>query len=135
MLTQMSQAIADAKKEAGIDGDVQILDPQEDLFGAITYTPSLQDVHRAIRGVARPRDLRPIIQKSTHDPLMNMLELAMKAKLEGNDSLAFNRFAECLPYVWTRVSTAPLQLGADGVPGGAGEVIYRWANPPEGGGA
>jgi hypothetical protein len=60
-----------------------------------------------------------------------MLELAMKAKAEGNDSLAFNRFAECLPYVWTRVSMATMQLGNDGALGGAGEVVYRWANSEE----
>lgn len=98
--------------------------PEEDLFGPVTFTPTLQDVQRAVRGVSRPRDLRPLIQKSTHDPLMNMLELAMQAKLAGNDSLAFNRFAECLPYVWTRVSMAPMAL--EGQPN-AGEVIYRWA--------
>jgi hypothetical protein len=110
----------------------EIVQPDEDLFGPITYQPTLQDVQRSIRGVSRPRDLRPLIQKSSHDPLMNMLELAMEAKLAGNDSLAFNRFAECLPYVWTRVSMASMQLGETMSTGAsAGEVTYRWANAGE----
>jgi hypothetical protein len=112
--------------------ELEIMDPQQDMFGPVTHALSLQDVQRSIRGVSRPRDLRPLIQKSTHDPLMNMLELAMQAKLAGNDSLAFNRFAECLPYVWTRVSMASMQLpGEGGAPGTAGEVVYRWANAGE----
>jgi hypothetical protein len=110
----------------------EIAEVQPDMFGSVSQALTLQDVQRGIRGVSRPRDLRPLIQKSTHDPLMNMLELAMQAKAEGNDSLAFNRFAECLPYVWTRVSMATMQLGAEaGAPGTAGEVVYRWANTGE----
>jgi hypothetical protein len=111
-------------------GQVQVLDalaPAVDLFGPVDAELSVEDVKRAIRGVVRPRDLRPLITKSTHDPLMNMLELAMKAKNAGADQTAFERFAECLPYVWTRVAS----LG--NIPPGAqaGEVTYRWAMPGE----
>ena len=109
---------------------LQAAEPQPDLFGPVVDALSLQDVQRAIRGVSRPRDLRPLIQKSTHDPLANMLELAMKAKNAGMDSLAFERFAECLPYVWTKVNSQSLP-GLDGAGAGAGEVIYRWATPGE----
>jgi len=127
MANEVASAIAESRTE------IDIIDPQEDMFGAVNHTLSLQDVQRSIRGVSRPRDLRPLIQKSTHDPLLNMLELAMKAKSEGNDSLAFNRFAECLPYVWTRVSMATMQLpGSEGPGASAGEVVYRWANTGEG---
>jgi hypothetical protein len=109
---------------------VEIIDPQSDLFGSVSYALSLQDVQRGIRGVSRPRDLRPLIQKSTHDPLMNMLELAMKAKNAGMDALAFERFAECLPYVWTKVNPGvAIPVGADGKAPEFGEVTYRWASP------
>jgi len=108
---------------------LEVIDPQSDLFGPVTVALSLQDVHRGIRGVSRPRDLRPLIQKSTHDPLMNMLELAMKAKQEGDYALAFTRFSECLPYVWTKVNPGMALPVPDGA--NAGEVIYRWANPPD----
>src|SRR3954470_5396803 len=77
---------------------------QIDLFGPVPEALSLDEVRKGIRGVSRPRDLRPLVQKSTHDPLMNMLELAMKAKDAGKDDLAFTRFAEVLPYIWTKVS-------------------------------
>jgi hypothetical protein len=109
------------------------LTPQPDLFGPVAEALSLQDVQRAIRGVSRPRDLRPLVQKSTHDPLMNMLELAMKAKLAGNDALAFERFAEVLPYVWTKVNSGGMP-GLDGNPG-AGQVTYTWATAPDDGAA
>src|SRR6187431_270192 len=108
--------------------DLVELTPQPDLFGPVAEALSLLDVQKAIRGVSRPRDLRPLIQKSTHDPLMNMLELAMKAKNAGNDSLAFERFAEVLPYVWTVVKSQGLP-GLDSGGPGAGEVTYRWASP------
>jgi len=126
MSNEMQQAIAPIKSQP-----LDIVDPQEDMFGPVTHALSLTEVQRSIRGVSRPRDLRPLIQKSTHDPLMNMLELAMQAKEAGNDSLAFNRFAECLPYVWTRVAMTTMQMEAGGAPGSAGEVTYRWANGNE----
>lgn len=110
----------------------EIIDPQADLFGPVEHALTLQDVQRGIRGVSRPRDLRPLIQKSTHDPLMNMLELAMEAKKQGLTTLAFERFAECLPYVWTKVNPGvALPVGADGNPAQFGEVVYRWANPDQ----
>ena len=125
MANEMDSTIEQSKA-----GALEIIDPQEDMFGPVTHELSLQDVRRSIRGVSRPRDLRPLIQKSSHDPLMNMLELAMKAKAEGNDSLAFNRFAECLPYVWTRITMGAMQIDGGG-PGGAGEITYRWASGNE----
>jgi hypothetical protein len=125
MANEMESTIEPIKSQA-----LEIIDPQEDMFGPVAHELSLQDVRRSIRGVSRPRDLRPLIQKSSHDPLMNMLELAMKAKAEGNDSLAFNRFAECLPYVWTRITMGAMQIDGGG-PSGAGEVTYRWASGNE----
>ena len=109
----------------------ELVDLQQDLFGEVAHDLSLDDVKRAIRGVVRPRDLRPLITKSTHDPLLNMLELAMKAKTAGQDELAFKRFAEVLPYVWTRVVQSAMP-GLDGaVPGSAGQVTYTWMTPTE----
>jgi hypothetical protein len=128
MANEMQELIAQNAANSPVS-DVVMVDPQEDMFGPVSHALSLGDVQRSIRGVSRPRDLRPLIQKSTHDPLMNMLELAMKAKAEGNDSLAFNRFAECLPYVWTRVTAGAMQI--DGGPGSVGEMTYRWANGNE----
>ena len=117
-------------EEAAAAATTELVDltPQPDLFGPVAEALSLADVQRAIRGVSRPRDLRPLIQKSTHDPLANMLELAMKAKNAGNDTLAFERFAVVLPYVWTIVKSQGLP-GQEGGGAGAGEVIYRWASP------
>jgi hypothetical protein len=112
-------AVVDAVEHAAVD-----------LFGPVDQELDLDSVKKAIRGVSRPRDLRPLITKSTHDPLLNMLELAMKAKHEGADATAFERFAECLPYVWTKVTQAAMP----GLPGGGpgvGEVTYRWATPGE----
>ena len=128
MANEMREVIAQTAANSPVS-EVVMVDPQEDMFGPVSHALSLGDVQRSIRGVSRPRDLRPLIQKSTHDPLMNMLELAMKAKAEGNDSLAFNRFAECLPYVWTRVTSGSMQI--EGGPGSAGEMTYRWANGNE----
>lgn len=124
MLNDLPDAIVNGAKSRT---DLEVIDPQEDMFGAVSHELTIAEVKRSIRGVSRPRDLRPLIQKSSHDPLMNMLELAMEARNAGNDSLAFNRFAECLPYVWTRVSMATMQLGGEGGPA-AGEVTYRWMN-------
>lgn len=129
---QASVEPAPASTQSMATQALEILDPQGDLFGAVTHALSLEDVQRGIRGVSRPRDLRPLVQKSTHDPLMNMLELAMKAKLAGNDTLAFERFSECLPYVWTKVNPGvAMPVGADGNPAPFGEVTYRWATPGE----
>jgi len=126
MANDMTEAIEQyAKSDAA---ELMPIDPQEDMFGPVAHELTIADVKRSIRGVSRPRDLRPLIQKSSHDPLLNMLELAMQAKLAGNDSLAFNRFAECLPYVWTRVSMATMQLGSGEGGPNAGEVTYRWMN-------
>jgi len=106
---------------------------QVDLFGPVEEALSLQDVQKAIRGISRPRDLRPLVQKSTHDPLMNMLELAMQAKQAGMAELAFSRFAECLPYIWTKVHSQGLAAVLEGAnPQGTGEVVYRWHNPDDG---
>jgi hypothetical protein len=46
--------------------------------------------------------------------------------------LAFSRFAECLPYVWTKVSGQGLAAMLEGAnPQGTGEVVYRWHNPDD----
>ena len=105
---------------------------QVDLFGPVDVQLTLEDVQRGIRGVSRPRDLRPLVQKSTHDPLMNMLELAMKAKQDGKDELAFSRFAECLPYVWTKVSGQGIAALLEGAgQAGAGQITYAWMTPQD----
>jgi hypothetical protein len=106
-------------------------DVQDELFGPVADELTLADVKRAIRGVSRPRDLRPLVQKSDHDPLLNMLELAMKAKNAGEFDKAFQRFAECLPYVWTRVNGQGIAGLGDMPPGSAGQVTYAWMSPTE----
>lgn len=115
---------------------VQVLDAlpaQVDMFGALDAELTLDEVKKAIRGVSRPRDLRPLIMKSSHDPLMNMLEIAMAAKNAGELQTAFERFAEVLPYVWTKVLGGAAGMPIPGQPGApaSGEVVYRWATPTD----